>query len=136
MNTINISKDMETGIPEIDAQHRELVERINAIILMGAKAFSKEETQKTIDFLEEYVIKHFSDEEALQVKCGYPFIETHKKLHKQYLFQFELTKKEFEEKGFSNSFAMNLNDSVTAWIVRHIKTSDADFGKYYTENMK
>ena len=41
---------MEIGIFKIDSQHRELIERLNAVTAMGAKSVSKEETDKTFTF--------------------------------------------------------------------------------------
>ena len=58
---IALTKDMETGVSKIDEQHKELIDRLNQVSSMGLKSFSKEETQKTLDFLGDYVVKHFSD---------------------------------------------------------------------------
>ena len=136
MVPISISDSMKTNVPEIDAQHKELIDRINAVISMGVDAFTIEETQKTVEFLGEYIIKHFSYEEKMQEKCGYPDLEIHKKLHKQFIFNFELMKKELVENGPTYAFAQTLNNSIVGWIIRHIKTVDVDFGKFYNENVK
>jgi hemerythrin len=130
---ITLTKDMETGVAKVDEQHQELVKRLNALISMGTKAVSKEETQKTIDFLGEYIIKHFSDEEALQRQCNYKKYEWHKEQHKSYVNDFKKLKEEFAANGPSAKFTVSLNSSLTNWIIKHIKNVDVEFGKYYKE---
>ena len=131
---ITLSKDMETGVEKIDAQHRELVDRINDILSMGEKSISKEETEKTINLLGDYIAEHFSDEEALQKQSGYPQYDLHREQHQTYFAEFQKLKKEFMENGHSMEFTLHLNNSVIGWIVKHIKTVDSEFGKYYNSN--
>jgi len=127
-----LTKDMETGISKIDAQHKELVDRINAITSMGTKSVSDEETKKTLDLLGAYIVKHFNDEEALQKQSNYPKYDQHRELHKLYIGEFEKLKKEFAQNGHSAKFTLALSNSIINWIVRHIKSVDAEFGKFYT----
>jgi hemerythrin len=131
---IQLSKDMEVGVVEIDAQHMELVNRLNALLSMGHDVDSKEESQKTLNMLEEYIIKHFSDEEELQRKNKYPEYEAHKKLHQTFIDEFEKLKKEFEANGHSLKFTMDLNNSLINWIVKHIKSADVELGKFLKNN--
>jgi len=127
---INLSKDMEVGVAEIDNQHRELINRLNALTAMGHEAVSKEETQKTLDLLGEYIVKHFSDEEALQKKNNYPEYEAHRKLHQQYIEEFKKLDAEFAANGHSLKFTMDLNNSLINWIVKHIKSADVALGRF------
>ena len=131
---IQLSKDMEVGVVEIDAQHKELVDRLNAMVSMGHDAASKEEAQKTLNMLEEYIVKHFADEEALQRKNKYPEYESHKKLHQVFIAEFEKLKKEFEINGHSLKFTMDLNNTLINWIVKHIKSADVELGKFLKNN--
>ena len=39
---LTLTKDMEIGVAKIDSQHRELIDRLNAVISMGVKAATKE----------------------------------------------------------------------------------------------
>jgi hemerythrin len=128
---IVLTKDMVVGVAKIDRQHKELIDRLNAVISMGAKSVSKEETQKTLDFLGEYIVKHFGDEEILQQQSGYPKYEWHKGQHKFYIDEFQKLKREFAANGVSAKFTLDLNNSVINWIVRHIKTVDVELGKHY-----
>lgn len=132
---ITLTKDMEVGVLKIDTQHKELIDRLNAVTAMGVKSVSKEETQKTLDLLGEYIVKHFSDEEALQRQSGYPKYEWHKGQHQIYIAEFQKLKKEFIANGVSAKFTLDLNNSIINWIVRHIKSVDVEFGKYYTVAM-
>ena len=131
---LTLTKDMEVGIIKIDAQHKELINRINAVTGMGARSMSKEETQKTLNLLSEYVVKHFNDEEALQKQVSYPKFEEHRQMHSFYLDEIKKLNKEFAVNGPSAIFTLNLSKSVINWIVRHIKSADVDFGKYYNAN--
>jgi hemerythrin len=128
---LNLSKDMETGVEKIDTQHRELINRINSLLVVEEGAVSEEKTQKTIDYLGEYVMKHFSDEEELQVKSKYPKYAEHKKKHALFIDEFSQLKNEFAGKSHSMEFTMKLNSSLITWIVKHIKGDDVEFGRYY-----
>ena len=127
---ITISKDMETGVAKIDAQHSELVDRLNEITAMGAKSVTKEETQKTLNLLDQYIVKHFGDEEALQKQSGYPMYDWHKQQHQFFIAEFRKLEKEFASNGHSAKFTLDLNNSIINWIVRHIKTVDVELGKF------
>ena len=128
---ITLTKDMEIGVAKIDAQHKELIDRVNSITSMGLKSVSKDETQKTLDLLGRYVVQHFGDEEALQKKCNYPRYEWHRKLHQDFIGDFTKLKEEFSKNGSSVQFAVDLNNRIIKWIMSHIKNADADFGKCY-----
>jgi hemerythrin len=125
---------MEVGVVEIDAQHRELVNRINALMSVEHDVDSGEETQKTLNMLEEYIVKHFADEEELQRKNKYPEYESHKKMHQLFIGEFEKLKKEFEANGHSLKFIMDLNNSLINWLVKHIKSADVELGKFLKNN--
>jgi hemerythrin len=128
---LSLTKDMETGVEKIDTQHRELINRINNLVATGEKAASKEETQKTIDYLGEYIDIHFSDEQEIHLKSNYPKYEEHKAKHAYYVSDFAKLKNEFAANGHSLEFTMKLNNSLITWIVKHIKVDDVEFGKFH-----
>ena len=128
---MKFTQDMEVGVKQIDEQHKELVDRINAIVALGLKSVSKEETDKTIMLLGDYIIKHFSDEEALMLKAGYPQLKAHKELHKQYIESFKTLRAEYRANGPSAAFTLQLNKAIIEWIVKHIGSADKDFAKFY-----
>ena len=103
---------MEVGVPKIDEQHKELINRINAVLAIGTKAVSQQETKKTIDLLDQYIIKHFGDEEALQRQSRFPNYDWHKEQHGQFVAAFKKLKVEFSANGPSAKFTVDLNHAI------------------------
>ena len=127
---IQFSADLEINVPQIDQQHRELFSRINRVIALGAKSVSKEETDKTLKLLSDYVVMHFRDEEALQRQSNFPKMEWHKEQHRLYIENLNKIKQEYEKNGPSVQFTLQLNKSIIDWIVKHIRSADTELGKF------
>jgi len=122
---VNFTSDLEAKVANIDQQHKELFKRINDVVYLGTKSYSKEETDKTINLLGEYIIKHFRDEEELRRKYGYPKYEWHR--------EFNKLKVEYTANGPSVNFTLQLNKSIIDWIVKHIRHVDIELGKFINE---
>jgi hemerythrin len=128
-DALKLTSDMLTHVPAIDEQHQELFNRINSLLALGLKA-GKEETEKTLDFLGNYIIKHFGDEEMLHLKSDYPKRTWHHEQHQKYIESFKQLKAEYAQSGASLQFTQRLDKSIIDWIVQHIKSADAEFGKF------
>ena len=124
------SSDLLTYVESIDAQHKELFNRINAVVALGAKSISKEETEKTLILLDSYIHEHFRDEELLQIQFGYPKFEWHRSLHLYYISECNKLQKVYENTGPSAQFTLLLNKSIIDWIVKHIKNVDVELGRF------
>jgi len=127
---ISFTPDLETRIPRIDNQHRELIRRINNVVALGDRASGRDESDRTIALLGSYIDDHFRDEEELQSKSGYPKFEWHREQHKVYVESFRRLKEDYEKNGPSFSFTFRLNKSIIEWIVKHIQQEDADFARF------
>lgn len=123
-------KSYEIGIVEIDAQHQELFHKINNLLEACSTQKGKEEVLNTIDFLGEYVIKHFRDEEKLQTDSGYPDYYQHKLAHEQFKKDYKILKSKLDEEGVSLNFILTVNQVVVDWLVKHIAGADRTFGNY------
>ncbi|NJM16690.1 MAG: hemerythrin family protein [Bacteroidales bacterium] len=83
MELISWNKDFETGIKEIDEQHRELVRYLNELWDAMRVGKGKSILAKIIDGLTTYTIKHFASEEKYMMIYAYANYEDHKKQHTQ-----------------------------------------------------
>ena len=130
---IEITKDLLVGVPIIDEQHKGIIDRLNSITAMGFKSFSKEENEKTIEFLGNYIDSHFKDEEELHLQTNYPKYEWHKALHADFHADFQKLKDDYHKNGTSVQLTTKLQSFIIDWFIKHIKTIDVQFGKYYNE---
>ena len=130
---IKLDKSMEVGVKLIDDQHQELIARINAFVGLGVKSYTPEETRKMLDSLGSYIRKHFTDEQKLHVSVKYPEAEWHKGQHALYIKEFEELDKEYNKNGISAAFTLKMTNSIIGWIVKHIKSADVQFGKFYNK---
>lgn len=80
---------IHTGNDTIDAQHRELMNFLN-MLMLGVEAQEHEKIQEGLRGLTRYVVEHFTDEEALHAQSGCSGLEEHKLAHHQIINDLEL----------------------------------------------
>ena len=119
------------GIPQIDKQHRELCDQIDKLFEAGSRGKGSEELLNVLNFLESYTVRHFAEEEKLQLQIKYPKYQQHKALHAEFTAKIAKMKKEATEKGVNVALVISLNQTISGWLLEHIKTVDADYAKYY-----
>ena len=127
---VTFSKELLIGIDHIDKQHKALVEYTNNLISLGSKASNQEEIEKSLVFMGTYVLKHFADEEAFQVKIGYPQYERHRKLHLDFIRVYKTLVDNYKRNGHSPKFITIYKNTIVAWVVNHIMVEDQLIGKY------
>jgi hemerythrin len=127
---IVITSELLTHVPLIDEQHQELFNRINAAAAVGNMAKVRQEALETLDFLGKYIVKHFTEEEELMLKSGYPSREWHHTWHQGYIAKFDSMQKEFMQNGASQEYMEILQKFIMDWIVKHIMHVDVELGKH------
>ncbi|MDR0882851.1 MAG: bacteriohemerythrin [Candidatus Adiutrix sp.] len=118
---------LETGIPKIDEQHKELFRQVD--VLMDAK--NQNRLQETLDFLGQYVVKHFGDEQVMHASSNYPKAAAHKQMHTAFIATFKELKQKFESSGHNLTMVMEINKVVVGWLKDHIMRHDKEFAAYY-----
>lgn len=128
--SISWKEDLSIGVEQIDSQHKELIGRIDDLFEACNNGKGKEEVLKVIDYLGEYVVTHFSDEEGLQKKYGYPEYNNHKQMHTQFIKDFEVLKGNLDKDGVSPSLIIKMNKLLIDWLLNHIKKVDKELGAF------
>jgi hemerythrin len=126
-------KSLEVGNQQIDDQHKQLVEALNDFLKARDEKRSNSELKKSLDFLNDYTIKHFFDEEQLQRKYGYPDYENHKKLHDGLKKVVRDLQVQLIMKGSSEALFDEVQTKVGDWLIAHIKTQDTRIGVHLKE---
>ena len=99
VKTYEFTSELETGNELIDSEHKELIDAINNLLLACGEGKGRGEIRKTLEFLNDYIAYHFSDEEKLQRQYGYPDYENHKRYHEEYKRIVAGILNEFEQGG-------------------------------------
>lgn len=124
------SDDLATGVAMIDSQHQELFIRIGNLLDACSEGKGKFEVEKTIKFLEEYVVTHFKAEETHMIKTAYPAYGDHKRQHIEFMDNFVKLKKQFETTGPGLTTVITTNHLVVEWLKNHIRKLDKALGEH------
>jgi len=130
------SSKYNIGKEEVDEQHKKLFEMINALASSAEDGSDTEKIQTTLDFLVEYTVQHFYDEEKVQVLYIYPDYERHKKIHEDFKVTVTGLVTEFKESGYSKELHDALNKALAKWIVNHILQEDKKIGEHIRNKEK
>lgn len=115
--------DLNTGIPVVDGQHRQIVSYINHLHDAREKG-DRKGIGDVINDLIDYTLSHFSFEEELMAEAGYPFAGPHKRVHDVFVkrvAEYQLRYKAGED------VSGELHALLMRWLVGHIKNDDAAY---------
>ena len=118
------------GVPEVDNQHKELFCRVSSLLGALSQGKGKQEVGNTIRFLEEYIIKHFADEEELMKAHSYPGLVNHKLEHILLMEDFARIRKNLETEGACLPLLIEIQRRLVDWLTNHIARSDKKIGEY------
>ncbi len=128
MPKVEWSKDLETGIANIDNQHKMLFSLIEKL----SRSIAEKKTEKVIQSvtanLTNYIIEHFADEEALMISENYPDYKKHKSIHEDLVIKAAEIVEQYHNKELvmTSPLVVFLMD----WINEHIKKEDMDFVRW------
>jgi hemerythrin len=120
---------LETGIPVIDEQHKELFRQVDILL----DTSNKNRVNETLDFLGKYVIKHFTAEEAMHARSAYPKAAEHKKMHVAFVSTYKNLHDEYTKSGMNLATLMKINNTVVNWLKDHIMREDKNFAAFFKQ---
>ncbi|OOM82081.1 bacteriohemerythrin [Clostridium puniceum] len=131
---LNWDWTLDIGIDSIDNQHKELFNRLDQLFTSIKDGKGNDEVIKTLDFLEEYVIEHFNEEEEIQNKINYPLFNIQHMQHEEFKSELKEFRRVFETQGASTLLALNIQQKLVDWFKNHIMNLDKDLGDFLIEN--
>jgi hemerythrin len=132
---ISWREDLAIGIEVIDKQHRELINRFDALLTACRSGNGGPELLRLINFLDDYVITHFRDEESLQRKVSYPEYEQHRQQHAGFVKRLHELKSQLSKDEMpALSHVLNTNNMLLDWLIKHISSEDQALGRFINLN--
>jgi hemerythrin len=124
----------ELGVPQIDAQHKELFGRVESFLqaLRSGDCWDEKvpKINETLEFMKKYVVEHFRDEEEYQKSIGYPGYEAHKQIHTgmvDYVLEFS---KQYEQSNNSEQLVQQFGGRLLSWLINHVAAEDQRIADY------
>lgn len=124
MPLIEWRKEFETGIPDIDHEHRELVDLINRLHEDVTKGANQARVSEFLGEVFARIAAHFALEESIMRKHAYDEYEAHKAEHERLLDEI----RDLMD-GATTQYANSLSTVVRDWFVNHFKSKDARLHK-------
>jgi hemerythrin len=122
------SEEFETGHPLIDTQHQMLVSYINRLEGLSRNTNpSRRDVEfilQFIEFMENYIVVHFQQEEQCMEQHRCPALQQNKDAHCKFLDFFRQFKHRFDTEGCRPEVLSTLCEACNAWIQQHILRID------------
>lgn len=123
-------EDMSTGNGKIDGQHRDLLNKVDDLLVACRERRMADEIGRLLWFLKRYVRKHFHDEEQLQIDSGYPGYAVHKAEHAVFYLQVQALEARHAREGASSTVIVESLHLMCEWLHGHFRGSDRTLVEY------
>ena len=128
MSKIEWTQTFEVGLPDIDAQHKQLVDLGNGLIQAMSIGMDRHILQEIFLELRDAACRHFVDEETYMQRIGYPGLAQQKACHEQMARDMDHFWKQVT--GPESISPDEVNQFIQGWIIKHIEEKDADMAEY------
>ena len=112
--------ELDTGIAEIDTQHKRILDYINKLHDLRSsphRAALGDVIGETVD----YTLSHFAFEESVIESAGYMFAGPHKKVHELFTRKVAEMQSRFDA---GEDIATELHGMLSRWLFNHIRNED------------
>lgn len=123
-------ESLAIGVEEIDNQHKELLHHFDRLLEACEAGKGMQELKKLLEFLNRYVLTHFSDEEELQRRHGYPGYDAHRKEHDSFVVRIKKLQAEVDGEGVAVYHVIETNNLLFKWLINHISKVDRELGRF------
>jgi len=120
--------EFNTGVDEVDHEHKEIIDLINELHAAMGDNSSKDEVGRFLGDVFAKISAHFALEETVMRKHNYDEYEDHKSDHENLLDELRDIMDDAEE-DTGDHYKTALAESVRDWFVNHFKTKDARLHK-------
>jgi hemerythrin len=112
--------ELDTGIDEIDVQHRRIVDYINRLYALRDSP-DRDGLGEVIAEMVDYTISHFAFEEGVMENAGYMFAGPHKRVHELFTRKVAEMQSRFDA---GENVTQELHGMLSRWLFNHIRNED------------
>ncbi len=116
---------MGTGVPELDAQHQELIARLQGLLVAMREGRGEGEIAGVLDYLGEYAAWHFGQEEACMERHHCRAAAANRSAHRHFVEAFEEISARVKAEGPKMSLIIRAERELADWVRHHIVRIDS-----------
>ena len=121
---------LSIGVQDIDLQHKELFKRINSLVDAIDGNSGSEAVLDTFDFLQDYVLQHFTAEQNLMLTGKYPESDEHMLLHNGFIRDIYRLQDKYERDGATPELLESVKSRISEWFLEHVTVRDKALGDF------
>ncbi len=136
MPLIEWTDKMSVGLPELDDDHKLIIEAINQLDASAGDAAQQDVVRQNLMRLRRFAEVHFAREENVLAACAFPALEVQKKNHRDFVKCIQETTKRFDAKPAEAAeiISQALLGFLTDWLRHHILIEDMAYWPYVEDN--
>ena len=119
-------ESLKTGFERIDKQHKEIFARAEEMMSVDENT-SATRIREMLNFLIDYVLTHFSEEERQMQQSGYPGFEKHKEHHALFVKKLYAVINLINKTGAKENSLLEFKLLIVEWLAAHINECDRKF---------
>ena len=125
-----------TGHAHIDEQHYQLFDGLNSLLIFLKDATNidqpeeQEKAVELINFLGEYALTHFRDEEEMFAQAEHPMKAVNEEEHKRFVAKYLEYKEELTAGAITRASLIKLHIFLQSWLIKHILQVDTALRDY------
>ena len=128
MQLLKWSSELELDLPDIDNQHKQLINMINELNIAIEYNQPNSIMLPLVDRLQEYARTHFKAEEDIFTTYAYPDRATHEAEHATFIDSIKYIRRQCEL--IDTPMSTRIRDFLLSWLCNHIKTKDKEYKRF------
>ena len=125
MALIEWTQKLSVGVPEMDEQHKKLVELINRLHEAMRKGEGPSVIKAVLNELVTYIKVHFAAEERMLASREYPGLAAQKRMHKVFTDKVAEMNQKVQSGAMLSS--ITVSSFLQDWLVNHIQNEDKKY---------
>lgn len=136
MVSIEWSRRMSVGVPELDDDHKGLLAVINELEAHAAGDAGDEALRRSLNWLLRYAQTHFAREQAVMRSCQFPMLSEHIDEHRDFIYWMRQAIASFDDDRARPT--ADTRDALIAylefWWRHHILAEDRKYKRFVEQN--
>jgi hemerythrin-like metal-binding protein len=128
MQLLQWSKEIETGLDNVDTQHKQLIGMINQLSIAVEFGQPNSEMLPLVDRLYEYALNHFSVESDIFTHYEYPDRIDHEDEHAAFIDKVKYIRRQCEL--LDTPMSAKIREFLLQWFISHIKYKDMEYKRF------